>query len=62
MNSVKINTQYLNNIEKPEKENYLDFPKWQKLHLNIDKNKLEKKVGTLNDFINNLISTIKNKS
>ena len=38
--------------------NNLDFPKWQKLHLNIDKNKLEKKVGTLNNFINNIISNI----
>ena len=62
INSVKINIQYLNNIEKPEKENNnLDFPKWQKLHLNIDKNKLEKKVGTLNNFINNIISNLSNE-
>ena len=65
MNSVKINIQYLNDIKKPEKERKkLDFPDWQKLHLNIDKNRLEIKIGTLNtlsNFINNLISILNNE-
>ena len=59
LNSLKINIEYLNKIEREEKEDKkLDFVSSKKFHFNIDKNKLEKKVGTLNDYINNLISIL----
>ena len=59
INSMKISIEYLKNIKKEEKsDKRLDFPKRYQLYINIEKNKLEKKIGTLNDFINNLLNIL----
>lgn len=61
INAIKISVTYLNkiNIIKKEDRN-LDFPNHNKIYINLERNKLEKKVEKLNDFITNLLSILNN--
>ena len=62
INALKINITYLNKINLADKEERkLDFPSHHELYINIDKNKLEKKVEKLNNFITNLLSILNNE-
>ena len=62
INSLKINIEYLNKIEREEKEDKkFDFPSPKKFNFNIDKNKLEKRIGKLDNYIYNLISILSNE-
>ena len=59
INSIKINIPYLKDVKHFERMNKnFDFQNRHIFNLNIDKKNLEKKVGALNDFINNLISML----
>ena len=59
INSSKLNIQYLNKKDRVEKEDTkLDFPDWQKLHLNIDKKKLKEKIRSLKSFVANLLNIL----
>ena len=61
INSLKINITYLNKINFVDKEERkLDFPSHNESYINIDKNKLEKKVEKLTNFISNLLSILNN--
>ena len=61
INALKINITYLNKINLADKEERnLDFPSHHESYLNIDKNKLEKKVEKLTNFISNLLSILYN--
>ena len=62
MSALTIKIEYLSKVERLENEDRkLDFPNEQKYYLIIDKKQLEKKVGTLNNFIDNLLYILNNE-
>ena len=59
MSSLSNSNKYLNKIKRLESKNH-DFSDSQKYQINIDIKELTKKISSLNDYINNLLSILIN--
>ena len=59
MSSISNSNKYLTKIKRLESKNH-DFPDSQKYQINIDIKELAKKISSLNDYINNLLSILIN--
>ena len=59
MSSISNSNKYLTKIKRLESKNH-DFPDSQKYQINIDLKELTKKISSLNDYINNLLTILNN--